>query len=208
MLNAQVSILTVEFAVARGTTAGIPNQDIYQSMYWPCLRARDFALSDWFEALGSLPGVAFLDPCLPNPIHPEQYRKALDELIVESHHANGAKFLGVEKQDIETTPGSISAFIGRGIIGRKYRKRTHHGGGQGNRRPVSVTTRTVGADGDSSTEFAAAEIVTRHWRGRSPRFCLAPWRPPRRSTWDCQSPGAAQASLSIAHGNLMRSPRS
>lgn len=94
MLNAQVSILTVEFAVARGTTAGIPNQDIYQSMYWPCLRARDFAQSDWSEALGSLPGVAFLDPSLPNPIHPEQYRKALDELIVESRHRQWSEVPG------------------------------------------------------------------------------------------------------------------
>jgi len=161
MLNAQVSILTVEFAVARGTAAGNPNQDIYQSMYWSCLRARDFALSDWSEALGHVPGVALLDPSLPNPMDPETYRDALDALIVESDQADGPTFCGVMKENFGETLGSISAFVRRGIIGRKYRKRTRHGDGQGNRRPVSVTTRIVGADGDSSTEFAAAEIVTR-----------------------------------------------
>lgn len=161
MLNAQVSILTVEFAIAHDTAAGVSDQDIYQYLYGPCLRARDFSLSDWSEALGRLPGVVLPDPSLPNPLDPRQYLEALEALIVECQRADGAKFLGVEKEDIRATLGSISAFIGRGIIGRKYRKRKHDGNGQTDRRPVSVTTRTVGPDGDSATESVAAEIVTR-----------------------------------------------
>jgi hypothetical protein len=161
MLIAQVSILTVEFAVARGTAAGVPDQDIYPYIYGPCLRARDFSKADWSEALGRLPGVSPPDSGLPNPMDPVQYRQALDSLVEESRHADGQKFCGVGKEDFRETLGSISAFIGRGIIGRKYRKRKHDGNGQTDRRPVSVTTRTVGADGSSSTESAAAEIVTR-----------------------------------------------
>lgn len=161
MLIAQVSILTVEFAVARDTAAGVPDQNIYPYIYGPCLRARDFSKADWSEALGRLPSVNLPDSSLPNPIDPEQYREALEALIVECQRADGAEFLGVEKEDIRATLGSISAFIGRGIIGRKYCKRKHDGNGQTDRRPVSVNTRTVGADGDSATESAVAEIVAR-----------------------------------------------
>jgi hypothetical protein len=161
MLIAQVSILTVEFAVARDTASGVPDQAIYHYVYGPCLRARDFSRSDWSEALGRLPGGSLPDSCLPNPMDPEHYRKALDELIVESNQADGAKFLGVEKEDFRATLGSISAFIGRGIAQRKYHRRNRDGSGQGTRRPVTVTTRTVSADGDSNTESPAAEIVTR-----------------------------------------------
>ncbi len=156
MLIAQVSILTVEFAVARSTAAGVPDQDIYQYIYGPCLRARDFSQDEWSEALGRLP-----KPCASNPIDPEQYRKALDELIEESRRGDGQTFCGVWKGDFRETLGSISAFIERGIAGRKYRKRKHDGNGQNDRRPVSVTTRTVNADGESSTASAEAEIVTR-----------------------------------------------
>jgi hypothetical protein len=161
MLIAQVSILTVEFAVARDTAARAPDQSVYQYIYGPCLRARDFSLGDWSEALGRLPSVGLPDPSLPNPMHPEQYRKALGALIAECHRADGTKFLGLEKEDIRAALGSISAFIERGILGRKYRKRQHDVDERGNRRPVIVTTRTVDTNGESNTESPAAEIVTR-----------------------------------------------
>ncbi len=161
MLLAQVSILTVEFAVARDTAAGVPDQDIYKYVYGPCLRARDFSGADWSEALGHLPGVSLPDSRLPNPMDPVQYRKALDELIVESDRVDGTTFCRIAKKDFRATLGSISAFIGRGIARRKYHKRKYDGGGQGIRRPVTVTTMTISTDGDFNTESAAAEIVTR-----------------------------------------------
>jgi hypothetical protein len=161
MLIAHVSILTVEFAVARDTASGVPDPAIYHYVYGPCLRARDFSGGDWSEALGCLPGGSLPDPSLPNPTDPEQYRKALDELIVESNQIDGTTFCGVGKEDFRATEGSISAFIGRGIAGRKYRKRRHDGNGQNVRRPVCVTTRTVNIDGDPAAESPAAEIVTR-----------------------------------------------
>jgi hypothetical protein len=67
----------------------------------------------------------------------------------------------LKKEDFREALGSISAFIGRGIAGRKYHNRKHDVSGQNNRRPVTVTTRTVSADGDSTTESPVAEIVTR-----------------------------------------------
>lgn len=161
MLIAQVSILTVEIAVARDTAAGVPEQDIYQYIYGPCLRARDFSGGNWSKALERLPGGSLPDPCLSNPMDPEKYRKALDELIAESNQADGTTFCGIGKEDFRATLGSISAFIGRGIAGRKYRKRKHDGNGQNDRRPVSVTTRTVTVDGDPAAESPVAEIVTR-----------------------------------------------
>jgi len=161
MLIAQVSILTVEFAVARSTRAGHPDEAVYQYVYGPCLHARDFSRSDWSKALGRLPGGCLPDPSLSNAIDPGQYREALDRLIAESKQTDGPTFYGVEKEEFREALGSISAFIARGIAGRKYHKRKHDGNGQTNRLPVSVATRTVSADGDSSTEFPVAEIVTR-----------------------------------------------
>jgi hypothetical protein len=161
MLIAQVSILTVEFAVARDTSAGVPGEEIYQYIYGPCLRARDFSLSDWSEALGRLPSVSLPDPSLPNPMDPEQYRKALDELIVESNQIDGTTFCEVGKEEFRATLGLISTFIGRGIDQRKYHKRKRNGSEQGTRRPVIVATRTVNVDGDPTDESPVAEIVTR-----------------------------------------------
>lgn len=161
MLIAQVSILTVEFAVARATSAGVPDEGVYKYIYGPCLRARDFSKDEWSEALARLPGGSFPGPSASNPIDPKQYRKALDELIEESRQGNGQTFCGVSKETFRETLGSISAFIGLGIAGRKYRKRNHDGNGQNNRSPVTVTARAVGAGGDSGTASPVAEIVTR-----------------------------------------------
>lgn len=161
MLIAQVSILTVEFAVARATSAGVSDEGIYEYCYGPCLSARRFSRSNWSKALGFLPGGSLPDACLPNPMDPEQYRDALDKLIEKSNQAEGPTFEGVAKEDFRATLGSISTFIGRGIAGRKYHKRAHVGSGQNNRRPVTVTTRTVNVDGDPAAESPAAEIVTR-----------------------------------------------
>lgn len=153
MTTAQVSILTVEFSSARSRPGGVPDEDVYKYLYGPCLSARGFSRTEWAEALESIPLV----------IDPIKYVQALEELLVESKKAEGAKFCGVEKKKYRDALGSISAFIARGIEQRKFHKRKRDGNGPNKGGPVSVTTIAVGADGDSSTESAAAvaEIVTR-----------------------------------------------
>jgi hypothetical protein len=151
MLIAQVSILTVEFAVARTMSTEIPDESVYKYCYGPCHFARRFSQGDWQDALNGLPHV----------VDPENYREGLEELLAECKKTKEAMFYGVEKQSFQETLGSISAFIRRGIAGRKFHKRKRDGSGSVNRRPITVTSRTVGADGDSSTASPVAEIVTR-----------------------------------------------
>jgi len=151
MMIAQISILTVEFASARTKPSGAPDEDFYGYAYGPCHSARRFSGSNWAKALQSLPLV----------ISPKEYLQALEKLLVKSKKAEGAKFCDLSKNEYREALGSISAFIDRGIEGRKYRKRSHGSNGSNKRGPVSVATLAVGSDGNSSTGPTVAEIVTR-----------------------------------------------
>lgn len=117
MMLAHAEILTAEYKAAAAYGAAAPSQEVFNSLYEPCMCARKFGHANWVTALDQLPLI----------LDRESYANALDSLRDHWKEMGDPKLPQVAAAEFGRALTAISSFLKRGLQRNLYQKRAFHG---------------------------------------------------------------------------------
>lgn len=119
MMISHMAILEVEYKAVETPGKAIPKEEVFKSLYVPCMFARKFARDDWSKALSALPPFADMD----------SYIDTLDGLGTALSRSKSTLWMDIPREELMQALAGISFFIKRATFGKEYHKRIHKNAG-------------------------------------------------------------------------------